>query len=77
MAFIRNWVDVVSQEAITSKALSVVIGTGWEFQASSRIGFQVFASQHAAALGDFKTATSDVQDVIGNYWSIGAAIVIR
>jgi hypothetical protein len=77
MAFVRNWVDVTGGDPITSKALSVVIGTGWEFRATRRVGLQVFAAQHAAALGDFKTASSDVQDVIGNFWSIGAAIVIR
>jgi hypothetical protein len=77
MAFVRNWVDATGPNAINSKALSVVIGTGWVFRPAARFGVQVFASQHAAALGDVKTATADVADVIGNFWSIGAAIVFR
>ena len=42
-----------------------------------RIGFQVFGSQHVAALGDLATIDGDVPDVVGNFWSFGAAIVIR
>ena len=77
MAFIRNWVDAVGPGAINSKALSVVIGGGWAFRASNRIGFQVFASQHAGAIGDLQTAAGDVPDVMGNFWTIGGAIVFR
>ena len=77
MALVRNWVDVIGPGAENSKALSVIIGGGWAFRPASRVGMQVFVSQHAAALGDLTTADSDVQDVIGNFWSIGAAIVFR
>jgi hypothetical protein len=77
MAFVRNWVDAVGPSPINSKALSVVIGGGWQFRPASRIGLQLFAAQHAAAIGDIKTATADVPDVMGNFWSLGAAIVIR
>ena len=77
MAFIRNWVDAIGSGAINSKALSVVIGTGWVFRADKRVGFELFASQHAGALGDLQTAGGDVPDVLGNYWSIGAALVFR
>ena len=77
MAFVRNWVDTIGSGAINSKALSVVIGTGWVFRAEKRVGFEVFASQHAGALGDLQTSSGDVPDVLGNYWSIGAALVFR
>jgi hypothetical protein len=77
MAFLRNWVDAVGPSASNQKSLSVVIGAGWVFQPEARVGFQIFGSQHAAAIGDVKTATSDVGDVMGNFWSVGAAIVIR
>jgi len=77
MAFIRNWVDTLGPDAINSKALSVVIGTGWVFRADKRIGWQLFASQHAGALGDLQTTHAEVPDVMGNYWSIGAALVFR
>jgi hypothetical protein len=55
----------------------VVIGAGWEFRPRRRVGFQVFGSQHVAAIGDLATADGDVPDVVGNFWSIGASIVIR
>lgn len=77
MAFVRNWVDAVGPEPIFSKALSVVIGTGWEFRATERLGLQVFGTQHAGAIGDLQTSTGPVPDVMGNFWTLGAAIVLR
>jgi hypothetical protein len=77
MAFVRNWVDAIGPEAINSKALSVVIGAGWAFQPVERFGFQIFGTQHAAAIGDLQTAGEPIPDVIGNFWSLGMAIVIR
>ncbi len=77
MAFVRNWVDVIGSPAINSKALSVVIGAGWAFRPAQRFGFQVFGTQHVAALGDLRTAAGSTPDVMGNYWSLGAGIVIR
>ena len=77
MAFIRNWVDTLGPGSINSKALSVVVGGGWIFRAEKRVALELFASQHAGALGDLKTADADVPDVMGNYWSIGAALVFR
>ena len=56
---------------------SILIGGGWVFRPTSRVGFQVFAAQHAAAMGDIQRADGLVPDVIGNFWSLGAAIVIR
>jgi hypothetical protein len=77
MAFIRNWVDTLQPDAINSKALSIVIGGGWMFRTDKRVGLELFASQHAAALGDLETGAASVPDVMGNYWSIGAALVFR
>jgi hypothetical protein len=77
MAFVRNWVDLLGPDSIDSKALSVVIGAGWAFRPAERVGLQVFGTQHFAALGDFQTPGEDVPDVVGNFWSLGIAIVIR
>ena len=80
MALIRNWVDVIGPSADNSKALSVVIGGGWEFRPTPRLGMQLFASQHVSAIGDLTTGdptVPEVPDVVGNFWSIGVAIVIR
>ena len=40
-------------------------------------GLQLFAMQHAFALGDLQASQELIQDVIGNRWSVGAAVVIR
>jgi hypothetical protein len=77
MAFVRNWVDALGPDSIDSKALSVIIGAGWAFRPSSRVGLQLFGAQHVAALGDLQTAHESIEDVVGNFWSLGAAIVIR
>jgi len=77
MALIRNWVDAFGANAFNSKALSVVIGAGWAFRPADRIGLQLFGTQHASAIGDFETVAATVQDVVGNYWSLGASIIIR
>ena len=77
MAFVRNWVDTLQPNAINSKALSILIGGGWVFRPEERVGLELFVSQHAAALGDLQTGTTSVPDVMGNYWSIGAALVFR
>ena len=37
----------------------------------------MLGAQHVAALGDFQTAGGTVENVVGNFWSVGAAIVIR
>jgi len=77
MAFVRNWVHTIGPHPDDSKALAVVFGGGWEFKTKSRLGLQLFAMQHVGALGDLQTVSGPVADVTGNFWSLGAAIVIR
>jgi hypothetical protein len=77
MAFVRNWVDAIGPGSINSKALSVVIGAGWAFRPAGRVGLQMFGAQHVAAIGDLQTVEEDVPDVVGNFWSLGVAVVIR
>ena len=55
----------------------MIIGAGWAFQPTARLGLQVFGTQHALALGDLQASQGLIDDVIGNRWSIGAAVVIR
>ena len=77
MGFVRNWVDTLGSDSFNGKALSIVIGGGWAFRPAARVGFQLFATQHALALGDLQSADGQIPDVIGNRWSLGAAVVIR
>ncbi len=76
MAFVRNWV-FTADTPITQKALAVAIGGGWAFRRDTRLGFQVFGTQHAAALGDFEAREGTLENVMGNFWSLGAAVVLR
>jgi hypothetical protein len=77
MAFVRNWVTTTGPHPHDSKALSVVFGCGWDFKPKGRLGLQLFATQHVGALGDLQTVNGPISDVTGNFWSVGAAIVIR
>ena len=77
MAFVRNWVQTIGPHPDNQKALAVVFGGGWEFRTTGRLGLQLMATQHIGALGDLQTAGGAVADVTGNFWSVGAALVIR
>jgi hypothetical protein len=79
MAFVRNFIfdGTGTLPPITSKALGLTYGAGWTFRRSGRIGLQVFGAQHMAALGDFQIGEVTAENVIGNFWSVGAAVVIR
>jgi hypothetical protein len=79
MALVRNWIvtDQAGSESFTSKAFALEIGGGWEWRLSPRFGTQVFGAQHVAALGDLVGSAGRVENVMGNFWSAGAAFVIR
>lgn len=79
MALVRNWVvDVNTEDVFTSKAFALGLAAGWEWPLSRRLAAQAFGSQHVAALGDL-TGSGGVtfENVVGNFWTVGAAIVIR
>ena len=75
MAFVRNW--LFADRRITQKALAVAIGGGWAFRRNERVGVQIYAAQHVAALGDFELPEGTLENVMGNFWSLGAAVVFR
>lgn len=79
MAFVRNWVATIDAEAAAflTKAFGLGLGAGWEWRPHERIGLQLFGAHHVAALGDLSTSTQPIENVMGNYWSAGAAVVIR
>ena len=77
MAFVRNWVDALGPDSFNEKGLSVLIGAGWAVRPTARLGLQLFVTQHAFALGDLQASQGLINDVIGNRWSVGAAVIIR
>jgi len=77
IAFVRNWVQTIGPNPDDQKALAVVFGGGWVFNLKGRLGLQLFATEHVGALGDLQTVNGTIADVTGNFWSLGAAIVLR
>ena len=79
MAFLRNWLNEVESSAppSRSKAFALAIGAGWEWRTQNHLGLQVFGTQHAASLGDFPTSVRRIENVMANFWSVGAAVAIR
>ena len=79
MALVRNWVvDVDTEDVFTSKAFALGLGAGWEWPLGRRLAAQAFGSQHVATLGDLTGSGGViVENVVGNFWTIGGAIVIR
>ena len=62
----------------TTNALALNFGVGWEFKVSRHFGFQVHGMQHVASLGELTTVSGErIRNVVGNYWTVGGAIVIR
>jgi hypothetical protein len=62
----------------TTNSLGVVYGAGWIFSPYRRVAVQIQGTHHVAALGELTTVTNSiVKNVVGNYWTIGTAIVIR
>jgi len=79
MVFVRNFVfdDSGTLPTVTQKALGLTYGIGWTFRQTERVGLQFFGAQHVAAIGDFQHAGDTINDVMANFWSVGAAVVIR
>jgi hypothetical protein len=79
MAFLRNWLDAFEPQSpsVRSKAFALGLGAGWEWRTSGRFGVQIFGAQHVAALGDLETSDRTAENVMGNIWSVGAAIVVH
>jgi hypothetical protein len=79
MALVRNWVvDTSSEDVFTSKAFALGLAGGWEWRLGRRLAAQAFGAQHVATLGDLTASGGvTVENVVGNFWTVGAAIVIR
>ena len=79
MAFVHNWVlrHGGQDDAFRSKAFALHLGAGWEWRFSRHWGAQVLGAHHVGALGDLETSQRTVENVMGNFWSVGGGIVIR
>jgi hypothetical protein len=62
----------------TTNALGIAYGVGWEFKVAGRWSIEIHGLHHVAALGELITTSgTSVKNVVGNYWTVGTALVIR
>ena len=62
----------------STNALGVMYGIGWTIKTDKRFNLQIHLTQHVAALGELTTVSgSSLRNVVGNYWTIGTALVLR
>jgi hypothetical protein len=75
---IYNFAQRNLEPPFTTNAMAVVLGIAWEFLRRDSMTFQILGTHHVAALGELTTTTGNpIQDVVGNYWLVGGALVIR
>lgn len=79
MAFVHNWILQLEGEdpSFRSKAFALDLAAGWEWRLSRHFGAQVLGGQQVAAVGDLETSERTMENVMGNFWSVGGAVVIR
>jgi hypothetical protein len=81
-AFVKNWVYSTSSSdgapPYTTTGLGLTYGTGWAFRPTGRVSMQIFGAHYVTTLGNLTTGTeTTVENVIGNIWVVGAALVFR
>jgi hypothetical protein len=81
MAWMTNALALIDEPSppARAKGLSVELAAGWEWRLHRHFGIQAFGSQHVIGLGDLPTQIpgESLDNLIINYWSAGASIVIR
>jgi len=62
----------------TTNALGLVYGAGWTFKVKNRWALQAHAMHYVASLGELALPNgTTMTNVVGNYWTVGMAIVVR
>lgn len=75
---IHNFTQPNLEPPYTTNAVAIVLGIAWEFLRQESLTLQILGTHHVAAVGELTTATgAPLQDVVGNYWLVGGALVIR
>lgn len=81
IGFVGNGIHTYNQRdpapPFTTNAVALTLGLGWEFVRARRLTLQVLATQHVVALGELTTADGSIKNVVGNYWLVGGALVVR
>lgn len=75
---VHNFTQPNLEPPYTTNAMAIVLGIAWEFLRQESLTLQILGTHHVAALGELTTPTGGpIQDVVGNYWLVGGALVIR
>lgn len=62
----------------TTNALALSFGIGWVFRRERRLAFQVQGAQYVVAIGELTLVDgTTISNVVGNYWMVTGALVIR
>ena len=62
----------------TTNALALTYGIGWVFRREERLAMQVHGGHYVVAIGELTTVDgTTIQNVVGNYWMVTGALVIR
>jgi hypothetical protein len=81
LGFVRNWsADLALQDLapqVTTNAMAMSYGAGWTFRRERRVAVQAYGMHYVAALGDLTTTQTTIQNVVSNYWTLGAGLTIR
>jgi hypothetical protein len=79
MAFVHNWILSLEGEdpSFRSRAFALDLAAGWEWRLSRHFAVQALGAHHVAAVGDLETSERTMENVMGNFWSVGGAVVIR
>lgn len=73
------WSPIANLEPpYTTNALGFVYGAGWTFKVKDRWALQAHATHYIASLGEITMVDgTTLKNMIGNYWTVGLAIVVR
>jgi hypothetical protein len=81
LGFVRNWsADLALQDfapQVTTNAMALSYGAGWTVRRERRVAVQAYGMHYVAALGDLTTTQTTIQNVVSNFWTIGAGLTIR
>jgi hypothetical protein len=81
LGFVRNWTGDLPQQGlapdVTTNAMALSYGAGWTIRRERRVAVQAYGMHYVAALGDLTTTQTTIQNVVSNFWTIGAGLTIR
>jgi len=76
MAFIKEVVPG-GDDIIRTWGMGITYGAGWILGLKNRVSVAPFGAHYVTTVGDFETSLGTAENVVGNGWFVGAAIMFR